>query len=117
MQGGSSGDVAPPEARDCFPACIAALRQECETPGFGVGSCLSTGTIMETRYCYSNGVRELQARVQGGARRTFTLPDGRTRSYLTDGDTVTLSGSAPGPDGSRIEFGTASGQVISRTGG
>ena len=32
--------------------------------------------------------------------------------YLADGDTVTLSGSAPGPDGSRIEFGSASGQVV-----
>ena len=31
--------------------------------------------------------------------------------YLADGDTVTLSGSAPGPGGSRIEFGSASGRI------
>jgi fumarylacetoacetase len=55
--------------------------------------------------------------ITAGGRDPITLPDGRTRAYLADGDTVTLSGSAPGPDSSRIEFGTASGQVISQTGG
>ena len=47
-----------------------------------------------------------------GGRDPVTLPDGQTRGYPADGDTVTLSGSAPGLDGCRIEFGSASGQVV-----
>ena len=45
-----------------------------------------------------------------GGREPLLLPDGQARGYLADGDTVTLCGSAPGPGGSRIEFGCASGR-------
>jgi len=42
------------------------------------------------------------------------LADGSTRSFLADGDTVVLSGSAPGPDGTRIGFGAVTGTIHSR---
>ena len=45
------------------------------------------------------------------------MRDGRTRGYLADGDVVTLSGSAPGPGGSRIEFGSASVRIVSQARG
>ena len=77
------------------------------------GDLYGSGTVSSFRRDEMGSLLEITA----GGRDPITLPDGRTRSYLADGDTVTLSGSAPGPDGSRIEFGTASGQVISRTGG
>lgn len=76
------------------------------------GDLYGSGTVSSFRRDEMGSLLEITA----GGRDPITLPDGRTRGYLADGDTVTLSGSAPGPDGSRIEFGTASGQVISRTG-
>ncbi|GAA1260047.1 hypothetical protein GCM10009677_09010 [Sphaerisporangium rubeum] len=39
------------------------------------------------------------------------LADGRTRTFLEDGDTVTVTATAPGPDGTRIALGEVSGTV------
>ncbi|GAB2605786.1 fumarylacetoacetase [Streptomyces capparidis] len=40
------------------------------------------------------------------------LPDGRALTYLEDGDEVTITAWAPGPDGSRIGFGEVTGRVL-----
>jgi fumarylacetoacetase len=42
----------------------------------------------------------------------ITLPDGGTRSFLEDGDEVTICATAPGPDGTRIGFGEVSGRIL-----
>ena len=39
------------------------------------------------------------------------LADGSTRTFLADGDTVTISATAPGPDGNRIGLGEVTGSV------
>ncbi|QVQ51175.1 fumarylacetoacetase [Spiractinospora alimapuensis] len=44
--------------------------------------------------------------------RPLTLRDGSTRSFLDDGDVVTLTATAPGPNGSHIALGEATGQII-----
>ncbi|MQA63542.1 MAG: fumarylacetoacetase [Actinophytocola sp.] len=41
----------------------------------------------------------------------ITLADGTTRKFLDDGDTVTISADAPGPEGSRIGFGEVIGRI------
>ncbi|WP_374929823.1 fumarylacetoacetase [Kytococcus sedentarius] len=41
----------------------------------------------------------------------ITLEDGSERSFLEDGDTVTITGWAPGPDGSRIGLGEVTGTI------
>lgn len=41
----------------------------------------------------------------------LTLPDGQSRTFLQDGDTLTLSGYAQG-DGYRVGFGDVTGQVV-----
>lgn len=40
------------------------------------------------------------------------LDDGSTRAFLADGDTVSISATAPGPHGSRIGFGEVAGTVL-----
>jgi fumarylacetoacetase len=40
------------------------------------------------------------------------LGDGTTRGFLEDGDLVSISASAPGPDGARIGFGSVAGRVL-----
>lgn len=42
----------------------------------------------------------------------LTLPSGRTRTWLEDGDTVTLAAVATRPDGTRLGFGECSGTVV-----
>ncbi|HWN35474.1 MAG TPA: fumarylacetoacetase [Pseudonocardia sp.] len=46
-----------------------------------------------------------------GGAEPFALPDGGTRTFLEDGDEVTLSATAPGPDGTRIGFGEVTGRI------
>ncbi|MFE6889099.1 fumarylacetoacetase [Streptomyces sp. NPDC057694] len=41
----------------------------------------------------------------------LTLPDGTTRTFLEDGDEVTITATAPGPGGSRIGFGEVTGRI------
>ena len=40
------------------------------------------------------------------------LDDGTSRSFLLDGDTVTIGATAPGPGGSVVAFGEVSGTVV-----
>ena len=40
------------------------------------------------------------------------LSDGSTRSFLEDGDEITISATAPGPDGSQVEFGAVTGRIV-----
>ena len=44
-------------------------------------------------------------------RDALELPDGK-RTYLEDGDVVTMSGWAPGPGGSRVGLGEVSGRIV-----
>ncbi|MEU9174392.1 fumarylacetoacetase [Streptomyces sp. NPDC048420] len=47
-------------------------------------------------------------------RDALELPDGK-RTFLEDGDVVTLSAWAPGPDGARVGLGEVTGRVVSRS--
>jgi fumarylacetoacetase len=42
----------------------------------------------------------------------LTLPDGSSRGFLEDGDTVTMTAWAPGPGGSRIGLGEVTGTIL-----
>ena len=42
----------------------------------------------------------------------LTLPDGTSRAWLQDGDQVTISATAPGPAGTRIGLGCATGVIL-----
>ncbi|SHM71350.1 fumarylacetoacetase [Cryptosporangium aurantiacum] len=46
-----------------------------------------------------------------GGAEPLTLPDGATRTFLEDGDVVSITATAPGPDGSRLSFGEVLGRV------
>jgi fumarylacetoacetase len=46
----------------------------------------------------------------------LTLADGKERTFLEDGDTVTISASAPGLAGVRIGLGAVTGVVHARSG-
>ncbi|SFO87185.1 fumarylacetoacetase [Amycolatopsis arida] len=47
-----------------------------------------------------------------GGQTPIELPGGETRVFLEDGDEVTITGTAPGPDGTRIGFGEVTGRIL-----
>jgi fumarylacetoacetase len=47
-----------------------------------------------------------------GGREPVTLDSGQSRTFLEDGDTVEITATAPGPDGSIVGFGAVTGQVV-----
>ena len=47
-----------------------------------------------------------------GGAEPLALADGSVRSYLEDGDEVTISATAPAADGGRIGFGEVTGQIL-----
>lgn len=46
-----------------------------------------------------------------GGERPLTLPDGSTRTFLEDGDEVTITATAPGPSGGTIGLGEVTGRI------
>jgi len=72
------------------------------------GDLIGTGTISGPREdelgCLLEATR--------GGRTTFALPSGETRSYLADGDEVTLSARCAAPGRVSIGFGLCTGRVL-----
>jgi fumarylacetoacetase len=48
-----------------------------------------------------------------GGAEPLKLPDGSVRSFLEDGDEVTITATAPAADGTRIGFGQVTGRILS----
>ena len=46
-----------------------------------------------------------------GGTEPIGLADGTTRAFLEDGDVVAITATAPGPGGTRIDFGEVTGRV------
>lgn len=72
-----------------------------------VGDLLGSGTISGPEKEARGSLLELS----WGGKEPLVLKTGETRSFLEDGDTLTLSGAAMG-DGYRIGFGTCTGTVL-----
>ncbi len=72
-----------------------------------VGDLLGSGTISGTARDSYGSLLELG----WAGTDPIRLPSGETRSFIEDGDTLTLSGAAAG-DGFRVGFGTCTGRVL-----
>jgi fumarylacetoacetase len=72
------------------------------------GDLLASGTVSGPKRDQEGSLLELS---RNGAE-PVTLADGSTRTFLEDGDVVTISASAPGPGGARIGFGEVTGRVL-----
>ncbi|MEO8518822.1 MAG: fumarylacetoacetase [Dermatophilaceae bacterium] len=71
------------------------------------GDLFASGTISGTEKNTRGSLMELA----WNGQEPLTLDDGSTRDFLQDGDTVTISGWAPGADGGRIGLGEVSGTI------
>ncbi|MDJ0628536.1 MAG: fumarylacetoacetase [Rhodobacter sp.] len=72
-----------------------------------VGDLLGSGTISGPTRPERGSLLELS----WGGKEPITLATGETRTFIEDGDTLTLSGAAEG-DGYRVGFGDCTGKVI-----
>lgn len=71
------------------------------------GDLLGSGTISGTDKSAYGSMLEMTV----GGKETITLNDGSTRTFIEDGDTLTLNGHAQG-DGYRIGFGSCEGTIL-----
>jgi fumarylacetoacetase len=74
----------------------------------GAGDIFGSGTVSGPTKAERGSLVELTWR---GAE-PLELPDGTTRTFLEDGDTVTLRGWCGGQDGPRVGFGEATGTIL-----
>lgn len=89
----------------------SAAQQLCHHTSSGcamrTGDLLGSGTISGATPRSRGSLLEMS----WGGKEPLELPGGATRSFLEDGDTLTLRGAAQG-DGYRIGFGACSGKVL-----
>jgi len=76
------------------------------------GDLFASGTVTGSQKNERGSLLELS----WGGKEPLTLEDGSKRTFLLDGDTVTITGWAPGRDGRRIGFGSVEGTVTPRRG-
>jgi fumarylacetoacetase len=89
------------------------------TPSQQLAHLTVNGASLRTGDLYASGTVSGPERDQRGSfielswagEEPLTLPDGSSRVFLEDGDTVTITATAPGVDGSRIGFGEVTGTV------
>ena len=89
------------------------------TPAQQLAHMTVNGASLRTGDLYASGTVSGPAEDQRGSfielswggTEPLTLPDGSTRTFLTDGDTVTLTATAPGTAGGRISLGEVTGRI------
>ena len=90
------------------------------TPAQQLAHLTVNGAALRTGDLFASGTVSGPERDQRGSlielswngAEPLTLPDGSVRTFLEDGDVVTISASAPGPGGTRICLGEVTGQVL-----
>jgi fumarylacetoacetase len=75
------------------------------------GDLYASGTVSGPELDQVGSFMELS---QSG-QEPFAVGGSGTRTFLEDGDVVTISASAPGPEGTRIGFGEVSGKILPAT--
>jgi fumarylacetoacetase len=71
------------------------------------GDLYASGTVSGPREDQRGSFIELS----WGGKQPLTVADGSTRTFLEDGDVVTLSATAPAAGGVRLSFGEVTGEV------
>jgi fumarylacetoacetase len=90
------------------------------TPAQQLAHMTANGASLRTGDLYASGTVSGPERDQTGSFLELTwdgaepvkLGDGATRTFLEDGDTVTISATAPGPDGTTLALGEVSGRIL-----
>ncbi|MCW2533284.1 MAG: fahA [Blastococcus sp.] len=98
---------APPFATSYWTAAQQLAHLTVNGASLRTGDLYASGTVSGPAPDQRGSLIELS----WGGQEPLALPDGSTRTFLEDGDVVTLTAAAPGPDGTRIGFGEVTGRV------
>ncbi len=105
--GGPPATIARTNARELYYSAAQQLAHHASSGcAMRVGDLLGSGTISGPEA----GARGSLLEITWGGRDALALPGGARRTFVEDGDTVTLRGAARGP-GWRIGFGACAGTV------
>jgi len=108
-EGGEEATIARTNYKEMYYSAAQQLAHH-TTSGcpMNAGDLLGSGTISGPNKDERGSLLELS----WGGKEPLTLPSGDTRSFIEDGDTLTLKGAAKG-DGYTIGFGDCTGTVLS----
>jgi fumarylacetoacetase len=104
-----NGEVVsrPPFATQYWTAAQQLAHLTVNGAALRTGDLFASGTVSGPRRDERGSLLELS---WNGAE-PLTFADGSTRTFLEDGDEVTITATAPGPGGGRISFGEVTGEV------
>jgi fumarylacetoacetase len=97
----------PPFATTYWTAAQQLAHLTVNGASLRTGDLFASGTVSGPRRGECGSLIELTE----GGREPLSLTDGSTRTFLQDGDEVTISASAPATDGGRISLGAVTGRV------
>jgi fumarylacetoacetase len=100
--------ASPPYATMYWTAAQMLAHMTVNGASVRPGDLFASGTVSGPRAEQRGSLIELS----WGGRDPLALPDGSTRTFLEDGDEVTITATAPGPDGARIGFGEVTGRIL-----
>jgi fumarylacetoacetase len=94
----------------------------CWTPAQQLAYLTVGGASLRTGELYASGTVSGPSAGQYGSLIELTrngaepleFPDGTRRTFLEDGDEITITATAPGPRGSRLGFGEVTGRIMLR---
>ncbi len=106
-EGGEAEEIARTNYREMYYSAAQQLTHHASSGcAMNAGDLLGSGTISGPEKSQRGSLLELS----WGGKEPITLKDGSTRSFVEDGDTLTLTGHAQG-DGFRVGFGSCTGKI------
>ena len=107
-EGGAAEVIAQTNYKEMYYSSAQQLAHHASSGcAMNAGDLLGSGTISGPEKSQRGSLLELS----WGGKEPMTLQDGSERSFLADGDTMTLSGHAQG-NGYRVGFGTCVGKIL-----
>ncbi|MEP3686022.1 MAG: fumarylacetoacetase [Sulfitobacter dubius] len=106
-EGGAAEEIARTNYREMYYSAAQQLTHHASSGcAMNAGDLLGSGTISGPEKSQRGSLLELS----WGGKEPITLADGSSRSFVEDGDTLTLTGHALG-DGFRVGFGSCTGKI------
>jgi fumarylacetoacetase len=101
----------PPFAQMYFSGAQMLAHMSVNGAAIGVGDFFASGTVSGPDKDQFGSLLELT----WGGKEPLLLADGRQMTFLEDGQNVTITATAPGPNGSIIDFGAVTGRIAPAT--
>ena len=99
---------SPPFSQMYWTAAQQLAHMTVNGASLRTGDVYASGTVSGPEV----GQRGCLLELTWSGKEPLKLPDGSERAFLEDGDEVTITATAPGLDGTRVDFGEVTGRVL-----